>query len=144
MAIIGKKGSAVIGMMDSILDSIKGMEGAKPKTLCDVSSAKGFMVSKFIITPYGIKVTDVQGDCKGITGYEPDEFQNIDVMKLLKLNPKQIEVMHHKVITEGICAKRTVFTKKDGTKVKVFSQVVQISDGIFAETTILENKILTL
>ncbi len=144
MTLMSRKGNAVIGMMDNLLDSLKGMEGSKPKTLCDVSHARGFMVSKFIITPYGVKVVDIQGDCEGVTGYGPEEFIGLDMMKVLKLNPAQIQAMHSEVMASGVCAKKTKFTRKNGSEVDVYSQIVQLSEGVFAETTILANKIMEL
>lgn len=119
-------------------------EQTEKRVTFSASRADGYMVTKFMVFNKSVKLVDVHGDCKGVTGYECEEFKGQDIMKLLGLNPKSVEQIFHEVEGKGICNKITYFTQKSGQKVKVWSTVLKVFENTYIEITSLSNSILHL
>jgi len=135
--------SKMMGYLDSVLDFNPPVE--EPKIVCDVTSAHGFMVSKFMVFPDGhVRMINVQGDIEGVTGYTKDEFINADIMNLLALKQDTVKKIFDEVDNNGICNKITEFRKKGGDKVEVCSTVIKVFENTYVELTSLSNKIMHL
>lgn len=133
----------MMGYLDSVLDFNPPVE--EPKIVCDVTSAHGFMVSKFMVFPDGhVRMINVQGDIEGVTGYTKEEFINSDIMNLLALKQDTVKKIFDEVEGSGICNKMTKFKKKDGSYVDVWSTVIKVFENTYVELTTLSNKIMQL
>jgi DNA-binding MarR family transcriptional regulator len=104
----------------------------------------GIMVCRFVSGIKSFTLTSATGDVFGITGYTPEEFQNKDIIKLLKLSPTQIQQMVTRLETAGFCAKNTTFTRKDGSLVKVSSIIKKVADNTYEEITVLSDSFVDL
>lgn len=114
------------------------------RIICETENAKGFMVSKFILLPSGVKLMDIQGDCKGVTGYDCEELKEFDIMKALGLDEKSVERIYKEVEEKGICNKKTFFTQKSGEKVEVFSTVLKLFENMYVEITSLYKTVIAI
>ena len=139
---MSKYHSAVMACLDNDLGQItKALMGSyeRPKI-----SQKGIMITRFVKGINSFNMTDVKGDCLGVTGYTVDEFRGKDMMKLLKLNYEQISKMIDMLETVGYCAKITTFTRKDGYKLDVLSIIRKIGENTYEEVTVPNSSVIRL
>ena len=105
---------------------------------------KGIMFTRFVKGIYSFQMVYVSGDVEGVTGYTKEEFQNKDIIKLLKLSPEQLYKTLDQLESVGYCAKNTTFTRKEGYQIRVSSIIKKVAENTYEETTVLTDSFIEL
>ena len=124
----------VMAHIENGIDEISRIFGTdfKPKCINQI----GVMTTRFVKRGNEFKMVSIKGDCEGVTGYSSDEFIGQDMLKVLKLNPAQIQAMYERLEQTGVVTKITKFTKKNGFIYEVLSIMTKVAEDTYEEVTV--------